>query len=271
VLVLLSRRDQIYSEALNGFKQIRKFKERTIVISDYADVDVIRLLREDRPTVVLAVGDTALSIARKGRSVPIVSLMALSLNRGGAFPFITGVELFVKPENVIPVLQGIKAKRVGVLYDPEKSGAYIRKAQAVAAHNGVQLIAREVHSVKGVINELTQLKGNVDSIWMIPDSTAVNKRTVEAFYLFSLGQQVPIITFDRMHLGAGAALAVEPDRTEMGRQAGELVAAMLDGSTDSSFYTPVSPRKFIIKTNPNVFRLLNLNPNAVERFSTSRE
>jgi ABC-type uncharacterized transport system substrate-binding protein len=74
-----------------------------------------------------------------------------------------------------------------------------------------------------------------------------------------------------MHLGAGAALAVEPDRTEMGRQAGELVAAMLDGSTDSSFYTPVSPRKFIIKTNPNVFRLLNLNPNAVERFSTSRE
>lgn len=269
VLVLLSRRDPVFDEAVNGFRQKHKFKERTIILSDYTDIDVVRLIKEDRPGVVLAVGDTALSVARKSRTSPVVSLMALSLNRKGSFPFVTGVEFHVKPEQIMQLFQVMKAQKIGVLYDSEKNGDYMRRAQAAASRSGLHLIARDVASVKDVINGISELKGNVDAIWMIPDSTAVNKRTMEAFYLFSLGQQIPIITFDRSHLASGAAVAVEPDREEMGLQAAEMVAALLDGTSESSLFSSVSPRKVIMKTSPSVIKLLNINSSGIERLSTS--
>lgn len=269
VLVLLSRRDAAYEEAVGGFHQKYRFKERVVVLSNYADIDITRMLREDDPRVVLAVGDRALAIARKSRIAPVVSLMALALGRKGASPFVTGVEFYVKPDQIAQLFHGIKAQRVGVVFDPGKSGEYFRKVQAAASKNGVSLVAREVASTKDAIQALSTLKGNVDAVWMVPDSTAVNRQTLEAYFLFSLGQQVPLVTFDRSHLVNGAAVAIEPDRAEMGRQASEMVAAILDGTLES--FSSVAPRKIIVKTgsSPSVMNLLRVNPGALERLSTT--
>jgi len=264
VLVILSRRDQVYEEALNGYRRVRNFSERTIVLSDFVDVDITRVQREDRPSVILAVGDKALSLAKRTRHLPIVSLMALSFSRSGASPMATGVEFFVKPDQIVPIFSYLKARKVGVLFDPDKSGEYLRKSIAVASRLGVELVKREVSSPRDTINQLTQLTGSVDAVWMIPDAAAVNNRTVEAYFLFAQGQQIPLLSFDRYHLGSGAAVVVEPDRNEMGVQAGEMVAAVLDGTSISSL-PPLSPRKFILKTNPAVLKRLNIPADTVDR------
>ena len=53
VLVLQSRRDPAYEEVLKGFNNVLKVSKRVIVLSDYAEVDVVRIVREDQPSLIL--------------------------------------------------------------------------------------------------------------------------------------------------------------------------------------------------------------------------
>ena len=77
--MLQSRRDPAYEEVLRGFRTANNASQRTIVLSDYAEVDVVRIVREDRPRVILAVGDAAMTATHNIRSTPVVALMALGI------------------------------------------------------------------------------------------------------------------------------------------------------------------------------------------------
>lgn len=56
MLVIQSRRDVGYEEVLKGFRAERTASQRVIVLSDYAEVDIVRIVREDHPKLILAVG-----------------------------------------------------------------------------------------------------------------------------------------------------------------------------------------------------------------------
>jgi putative ABC transport system substrate-binding protein len=79
VLVLQGRRDPAYDDVLKGFRSARNISQRLVVLTDYAEVDVERIVREDRPGLVLAIGDSALTAARKIRQTPVVAVMAFGL------------------------------------------------------------------------------------------------------------------------------------------------------------------------------------------------
>ena len=51
ILVLQSSRDAGYETVLKGFHSGANPSERIIVLSDYAELDIVRIVREDRPTV----------------------------------------------------------------------------------------------------------------------------------------------------------------------------------------------------------------------------
>jgi putative ABC transport system substrate-binding protein len=259
VLVLQSRHDPAYEEMLKGFRSMRPGSERVIVLSDYAEVDIARIVREDHPGLVLAVGDKALATARKLHQTPVIALMALGIHeRYNTPPNLTGIGMFAPAERYLGIFQGLKARRVGVVHNPAKSGWYLNQARQAAQRIGIELVVREVHNPRETPERLASLKGTVDALWMLPDTTAVTRETSEAYFRFSQEANVPVVSFAGAYLGLGAAAVLEIDRTELGRQAGEMAAALLKGKAAAD--TSVAwPQRTSLKTNQSVLKNLNID------------
>ena len=256
ILVLQSRRDTGYEEVLKGFHPDLKMSLRVLVMADYAEVDIVRIVREDRPKLILAVGDAALTAARKVQQTPVVAVMSLGIhNMKASHPNLTGIDMFAPPERYVALFKAMKARRVGVIYNPAKSGWYLRQARQTAEAAGVELVTREVAAPRETVDKLAALAGKVDALWMLPDSIAVTRETTEAYFRFGQQQSVPVVSFAANYLGLGAAAVLEIDRPAMGRQAAAMAAALLNGDRTDSM--PLGfPNVVKVKTNPTVLQRL---------------
>lgn len=261
ILVLQSKRDPVYEEVLKGFRSERTASQRVIVLSDYAEVDIVRIVREDRPKLILALGDAALTAARKVQQTPVVAVMSLGINsRKTSQPNLTGIGMFAPPDRFIRMFQSMKTRRVGVIYNPARSGWYLRLARQAAEEAGIELVTREVSAPRETVERLSKLAGKVDALWMLPDSTAVTRETAEAYFNFGQQQAVPVVSFAANYLGLGAAAVLEIDRIAIGRQADAMVAALLRGGRIESI--PLSfPNGIKVKTNPSVLKHLGASLN----------
>jgi putative tryptophan/tyrosine transport system substrate-binding protein len=267
VLVVQSVRSSLYEEALQGFRSVCRADSSTLVLSDYADPQLARVIREERPRLVLAVGDGALTSVRKIRKEPVLALMALRMpNRESRGGNVTGIDLFVKPEQYLTLFKKIRARRVGVVYDPARTGWYVKLARAAAKQQGIELVLREVNDPRQSIAQLASLKGEVDSLWLLPDTTAVSRETLEAYFLFAQQQSVPIVSFTAAHLKLGAVLALEADRVELGKQGGELAQQLLHGAQPAELGV-ASPRKVSVRVNDAVARRLRYSAELIATLS----
>lgn len=268
VLVLQSRRDPAYDEVLKGFRAQRHLSERVIVLSDYADADIARIVREDQPGLVLTLGDSALTAARKLHQTPVIALMSLGIHNLKDAGNISGIGMYTSAERYMNLFQNMKARRVGVIHNPAKSGWYLQEARQAAQQVGIELVVREVRNPRDTIAQLASLAGKVDGLWMLPDTTAVTRETSEAYFRFAQEQRVPLASFAGAYLGLGAAAVVEIDRIELGRQANDMAVTMLRGTTERAV---AKPRKTTIKSNNSVLKHLGITSNHLEASANHRE
>ncbi|MFZ2948374.1 MAG: ABC transporter substrate binding protein, partial [Desulfuromonadaceae bacterium] len=82
-----------------------------------------------------------------------------------------------------------------------------------------------------------------DLFWMLPDITVITPETAEAILLFSLENNIPILTFSEKYLERGAMLSIGIDPFDIGRQAGEM-AQTLFSSGESARH--VEARKALV-------------------------
>lgn len=258
VLVLQSNRSSGYSEALRGFNTAFKGGQRTVVLSDYAEIDVERIVREERPRLVVALGDRALSAAKKLREVPVVTMLALAHgSRKNHADNVGGVAMLPAPEQYMKLLISLGVKRFGVLYDPAKTGRYLKRIEQDARHLGLQLVAEPVGDPRDIQAKLEKMKGSVEALWMLPDSTVFTTVNLEAFILFSMTNRVPVVTFSSYYLKNGAAASLDIDYHDIGVQAGELTVSLLNGGGLRKVPT-VDPRRTVLRINESVIRKLGL-------------
>lgn len=256
ILILQSHRAPAYTDALRGFRAGCKESGQTIVLSDYAEVSVDRLVREERPRVIVALGDRALAATRKVREVPVVALLSLDLNLQKDPPDnVGGISLIAAPEQYLKLLAGIGVERVGILYDPAKTGRYLKRVTHEARQAGVTVVAEPVRSQREIQGKLDEVAGSVDALWVLPDSTVFSTVNMEAFLLASMAHNVPIVTFSSQYLKYGAAAAIDLDYFDMGLQAAELAQEKISGSASRKVPT-VDPRRTLIRTNVSVMRKL---------------
>jgi putative ABC transport system substrate-binding protein len=260
VLVVQSLRHPAYDEVLRGFRSVCAAESRVLVLSDYAEADVARIVREDRPRLVLTLGDGALKAVRKVRQTPVVAVMALGL-RGprGARANLTGIDMLIPPERYLPLFAAFKAKKTGTLYDPAKTGPYVNRGAAAFRQEGEELVARVVRDPKETLGRLAGLGGKGDSFWLIPDTTAVTRETLPAYFHFTQEQLVPLVSFTALHLGYGAAVVLEFDRADMGKQAGEMALSLFRGASPADIPL-ASPRKATVRSNHAVLKRLGFSP-----------
>jgi ABC-type uncharacterized transport system substrate-binding protein len=255
VLILQASRNRAFAEAAAGFRESCSRSSRTVILSDYAEVDVARLVREERARLVLAVGDPAVVAARKAGRVPVVSLMALA-PVGNRANHVAAVAPVASPEQYLRLMKEMGRKRIGIVTDPDQTGAYLREARQVASALGLELVVREAHSPKELLNDLAQLKGTVDALWMLPDTAVITSDTTDAMARFSLDERLPLVAFSDHYLAKGAAAALQTDRADMGRQAGELATAIIQGTTTNG--TIHFPRKTTLRLNDSVASKLGI-------------
>jgi putative ABC transport system substrate-binding protein len=257
ILVLQSLRERGFDEAVRGMKRECAASMRTVVLSDFAEIDVTRILREEHPRLIIAVGDRALEVAGKQRGTPVLYMMALHPKVRPGAP-VSGVGMLIEPQRYLMVFDSLGTRRIGVISDPVKTGSYLKKAHSAARRNGADLVVREVHSPKETLAMLESLRGKVDALWMLPDLTAVSPETTEAYFLFSQGERVPLVSFAEAYLSMGGAVALGIDRYDIGRQLGAMAQTLLDGTPIEDL--PVqAPRKALLKTNEGVLRRLKLS------------
>jgi putative tryptophan/tyrosine transport system substrate-binding protein len=256
-LVLQSLRERGFEEAVRGMKRECGASMRTVVLSDYAEIDLTRILREEHPRLIIAVGDRALEVAGKQRSTPVLYMMALHPKVRPGAP-VSGVGMLIEPQRYLAVFDSLGTRRIGVISDPAKTGPYLKKAYGFARRNGTDLVVREVRSPKETLAMLESLRGKVDALWMLPDLTAVSPETTEAYFLFSQGERVPLVSFADVYLTMGGAVALGIDRHDIGRQLGAMAQSVLDGTPIEDL--PVqSPRKVLLRVNEGVLRRLKLS------------
>jgi putative ABC transport system substrate-binding protein len=260
LLIVQSQRSPAYDDVLRGLRSVARFSERVVVLTDYNDIDLVRITREENPAAIVTLGDNALAAARKVRQTPVIALMALSYRAGGmGQPAMTGVVVQPAPERYLQLFSSIKAHKVGIIGNSAHSTAYIRQARRAAAGMGIELLVREVKTPREVPQQLDVLAGQVDALWMLPDSVTSSGEAADAHFLFSAAHKVPVVTFSSAYLASGAALALDIDRFDMGRQAGEMAAQLVEGGSVSDI-PPASPRRTTVKINPSVLRRLGLKP-----------
>ena len=258
VLILQTGRSTGYTDALRGFHTVSKKAERIIVLSDYAEVDVYRIVKEERPRLVVALGDRALAAARKLRQVPVVAVLSFSLpQHQHAADNVGGITMVAGPEHYLKVFSAMGARRIGVVYDPAKTGRYLKRFEHDSQQLGLNVVAEPVSNAREIQSKLEKLHGRVDALWMLPDSTVFTPVNKEAFILFSMAHNVPVVTFSRQHLQDGAAASLDIDYFDMGLQAGEIALSMLNGCSSRKVPT-VDARKAHLHTNESLMRKLGI-------------
>jgi putative ABC transport system substrate-binding protein len=263
VIVIQSLMIKPYEEALSGFKSACDCKIERLILSEMGGVDVVKEVSKIKPDIILTVGIDALSKVKKIKDIPIVYIMVLNPQSViSKEENITGVSMNIPPEKQLVLLQEAfhDVNRVGLLYDPEKSGYLVEKARYYSRKLGIKLIVEEVHSSKEVPSIINKMKYGIDVFWMLPDTTVITPETAEFLFLFSLENKIPIFTFSDKYLELGAVMSVGLDAFDIGRQAGEMAKKILSG-TDIMNLPRVDARKAVLTINLKTAKKLGITIN----------
>ena len=270
VFVLQSSNLEAYGEVVAGFKEIfPSVRVASLPGDPVKNEALVEQLRQFRPSVILTIGASAASLLReKMKDVPIVYCMISDPKRydlsGGN---VSGVLLKIRPQEQLQLfkkaLPGLR--RIGVLYDPEASGETIAEARAAAKDLNLLLLEKIVTRQADIADSLSEMIWGVDAIWMIPDPTVVSKESFQYILEASISRRLPLFTFSDVFVRRGALLALAPDYSRIGRQAGELVQKILQGQSAGS--APVySPGSLVV--NRHTAEILNI-PLTAELFKTA--
>ncbi|MEA5112737.1 MAG: ABC transporter substrate-binding protein [Geobacteraceae bacterium] len=260
VLVIQSLRISPYNEALAGFRAALEAKARGARYAVLRVNEADQAIRERKPDLILAIGTEALRKGKKYQHIPLIHLMVLNphsiLHNERN---VTGVSMAISPEKQLQAIRKVlpDARRIGVIFDPDKSGAYVKKAMSSARALRMEIRPREVTSPREVADSLHAMKGTVDAIWMIPDTTAITPDTIETMMLFSVRNGIPVCSFSAKYVGAGALMSLDASPFDMGRQAGEMAARILSGARAADLQTAEVEHP-VLTVNETVLRKLRL-------------
>jgi len=272
LLIVQSRHHDVYDQAVRLIQNSCGNSSETLLLSDYAEFDLGRIVREERPRLVVAIGEQAFKEARKLHRTAVVYALTLNVDEKSLGSNVSGVSMYVTPDNYVKLFKKLQLKRIGILYDPHHSGAWLERARKAAAGSGVELVPVTVRSPREVSAALKRLQQlSIDGLWMIPDSSAVAPESVDAYFRFAQQQRLPVFSFARGYLDKGAVVALEGSYNSIAAQSCALISRIRSGEATTET-TTVDISEASLFTNENVADRLQLKLIGLERlFPSHRE
>jgi len=248
-----------YEEAIEGFRSVCNARMNRLVLRELQGRDVVDKINEIRPEMVLAIGIDALLRVKMVKEIPVVYLMVLNPRSALDCDNITGVCMDIPQKEQLTSVCRIlpNVKKIGLLYDPVRTGLFAERAQHAATEIGIKLIANRIDRPMDVPLTVNGMKGKIDLFWMLPDLTVITPETVEFLLLFSLENEIPVLAFSEKYVELGALMSIGIDAFDIGRQAGEMAQEILSGR-DVKRVQPVDARKSVISINMKIAEKLGI-------------
>ncbi len=239
IIALKSADVDVYNEALEGF---RNGSQGSAIIEYDMQGDLqkgkkflARLRSGPKPDLILAVGIWALQVvAEEVQDIPVVFAMVLNPTTviGQEARNITGASMNVPIEQQLALLKTISPHvgRIGVIYDPSKTGWLVRQAERLAKDHGVRLVTKAVTSPKDSFAALEAMQDEIDALWILPDLTVLAPESVQYMLLFSFRHKIPVLGLSENQVRMGALFGLSFESGwDIGSQAAELASGILAG------------------------------------------
>ena len=265
IAILKSSDIAAYNQAVVSFQSEIKDSATVTVHDMEGDLargkKLARKIRASDATLVIAVGlKAALAAKVEIVDVPVIYCMVLDPEKYDLkAPNLTGISLRIPVERQLSTIHALvpKLKRVGVLYDPEKTSPLIDEARRVATRLGLELIEKPIHAEKEVPAATRTLLGSVDGLWLVPDSTVLTEDSIKFILGASLDRNIPVLGFSAEFVrnGALAGLSINPE--DVGRQAA-IIAKKLLRTSDHSVPVTALPDRIRLAVNLKTAKYLGL-------------
>lgn len=161
-----------------------------------------------------------------------------------------GISFTASPEKLFAELkkQELNIKQVVVVYNPDKSEWLIRQAQSAALKHGLELVTHTTSSLsesaKIYRDIFKQLRVKDSAIWLLPDSTSIDNKTLLSFVLEKAWvRNVAVFSSNFAHVNKGALFSLYPDNKKLGISLGEVALDELNGGTKLNGLVPVEDLK----------------------------
>jgi len=266
-VVIKSQDLSAYNKAVKGFQD--ECSNNNITIKSIYDLNgkmkigqkVARKIRKEKPDLVLAIGVLAATVVKeKIDDIPVVFCMVINHARFQLTkPNITGISSEIAIEDQLKGYQSILGSfsNLGVIYDPTKTGNIIESAEKKIEAAGINLVKYEIYSTKEVSEAMESMIGRVDTLWLLPDSTVVTKKSFDLIKSTAITNKIPLLCTSNAFVKAGALAAVFSDYKSVGTQAAELAKKILELPTPDS-HGIVYPNHFKLTVNTDTAKKLGL-------------
>ena len=146
-----------------------------------------------------------------------------------------------------------EARRIALLRNPSQGDPAGASARPHPLPSGMNVTVVDCAGPADLLPALGKLRGQVEFVVCLPDSSLYNQTTVEPLILASLEHRLPLVGFSASFVRAGAAVGVYPDFTDIGLQTAILAQrCQTEGADSPEEY----PRRTIVAANERVLHLL---------------
>ena len=230
-------------EALDaeGFKQGEnlRIKYQTAQSNTGTAAQIARQYIGEGPDVIVAIGTpSAQAVVAATKSIPVVFgaitdpvAAQLVKERGPSGTNVTGMsdELPLKASLELIKKTLPKAQKVGLVYNPGEinSKIVVEQLKVMMPEYGLTLVEAAAPRTVDVSSAARNLVGKADVIFSTTDNNVI--ATYESLTKVSLASKLPLIASDTGSVERGAIAALGVNYKQLGMQAGQMVARILNG------------------------------------------
>jgi putative ABC transport system substrate-binding protein len=265
IAILRSSDLKAYNDAVEGFKATAPGGSTYTEYDLRGDLErgkqLARKIRASDTALVIAVGlKAALAAKLEIVDVPVLYMMILDpLKHRLNADNMTGVLLDIPMDRQFKVLRAFlpTLRRIGMLYDPDKTAPKLKEAESRASPYEFQLRGFPVEHEKEVPQQLRALLSESEALWLVPDSTVLTDESIRFILESALAKHIPVVGFSSEFTRLGALLSLSIDYGEVGRETGLLAKRILSGDQQLPL-KPVSVKRIRITVNQKTARYLGI-------------
>ncbi len=205
VVVVKSKALSVYDKAVSGFQSLYKGSLSAIVMKGDLAVpsNLASAVRQQNPKVILAVGLRAVKVLKAEISnIPIVFCMAMHPEKNKlSTKNTTGVDLEPSPVNQLRAFKSVipNLKKIGIIYDPKRTGPFVDAAKKAAPSVGLKLVAQSVSERKDVPGAFEKIVSNADALWIIRDPTVLTREFFNHTLIVQFEKKFPLLAYSVLY------------------------------------------------------------------------
>ena len=240
--------NKVFEDIVAGVeKKVNGLTKRYILEKEFSQVDLDDWVKKNDIKVCVALGVRAEYAANQlAQEIPIV-LSGVLEPKLFMHP---GISLAASPYRLFLKLkqQKLNIKQIIVVYNPKKSKWLMREAQSAASKHGLELVTYTTSSLSEsakIYSEVfDRLRIKDSAIWLPPDSTSIDNRTLLSFVLEKAwAHRVAVFSSSPAHVSKGVLFAMYPDNMKLGLSLGAVALEELNGGRKISKMIPAEDLK----------------------------